>query len=162
MSPLGICEKMKVLSFKMKGAGPLIRPSEIGDGRIKIYKFVQDGALIFKFICYLCKKVSPIEQLNVERAVALHSFDANEDSIVHAADSFIELLGFRVVHHHTVTPFCLSTLTPVEMRVRSLLKYTSISTEAFLTADAVFLRSKITLIVGTLAISKKDAIKVIK
>ena len=104
MSPLGICEKMKALSFKMKGAGPLIRPSEIGDGRSKIYKFVQDGALIFKFICYLCKKVSPIEQLNVERAVALHSIDASEDSIVHAADSFIELLGFRVVHHHTVTP----------------------------------------------------------
>lgn len=54
----------------MNGVGPLIRPSEIGDGRSKIYKFVQDGALIFKFICYLCKKVSPIEQLNVERAVA--------------------------------------------------------------------------------------------
>ena len=46
--------------------------------------------------------------------------------------------------------------------MRSLLKYTSISTEAFLTAVAVYLRSKITLIVGTLAISKKDAIKVIK
>ena len=62
MSPLGICEKMKALSFKMKVVGPLIRPSEIGDGRSKIYKFVQDGALIFKFICYLCKKVSPIDR----------------------------------------------------------------------------------------------------
>lgn len=153
---------MKALSFKMKGAGPLIRPSEIGDGRSKIYKFAQDGALIFKFICYLCKKVSPIEQLNVERAVALHSFDASEDSIVHAADSFIELLGFRVVHHHTVTPLLFEHTYACGDAVRSLLKYTSISTEAFLTAVAVFLRSKITLIVGTLAISKKDAIKVIK
>ena len=94
--------------------------------------------------------------------VPLHSFDASEDSIVHAADSFIELLGFRVVHHHTVTPLLFEHTYACGDRVRSLLKYTSISTEAFLTAVAVFLQSKITLIVGTLAISKKDAIKVIK
>ena len=36
---------MKALSFKMKGVGSLIRPSEIGDGRNKIYKFVQDGEI---------------------------------------------------------------------------------------------------------------------
>ena len=42
MSPLGICEKMKVLSFKMKGGGPFSRPSEIG-GRKKQNLQVRSG-----------------------------------------------------------------------------------------------------------------------